>query len=404
MGGYGCGKTQTIAAWAFHRSAVNPPHVPGLIVCPTLKMARRTVVRALIDIFEKAECQYTLNKTDGTVTWGPERRLIWIESGEIPTNLSGTTVGWAALDEFGLLDEEVERRVVSRVRHADAVLRQLLYVGTPEGGGWSYARVREAGQSAVFAKASDNVFMPRDAIARLENLYRGDPIRYAMYVEGKPLRIAGNIYTAFDPTRHVRQCSNPRDGTVVVGADFNVGLMCSPVARYVPGEVHILDEVITRNTNTQEHFGRVKEALLKSGLAQMGGTQFFRGLVANGAPVEVWCDASGAARKTSSTTTDRNLLVELGFQPRHRPSNPAIRDRIETVQHALAHDRLFVSPAARLCVRALQEQDYEPSSNPPQPRKGAIGSDEPLDAATDPIGYMVCGVLPVQRPGLGRTG
>lgn len=402
MGGYAAGKTACVVAWALDRSACNPPGVAGMIVEPTLRMIRQVLVPSFAQLFDRMGVAYSVHKTDWTLTWGPQAREIRMASGEIPENLSGQNLAFAALDEAGLLAEEVERRVVSRVRDPRATLRQVLLVGTPEGGGWFYERIQQI--PTTYAKSMDNVYLAPDAIKRLTDLYAHDPARYAMYVLGQPRKIAGNIYSNYDPAKHLRPCENPRGGRLVLGADFNVGLMCTPVARLVSQEMHVVAEVISRQSNTEAHFQRVREFLLQRNLARMGTTQFFSGLLDTaGNPVEIWIDASGTARKTSATRSDRAILQELGFQPRHSSRNPAVRDRIETVQHALGHGRLYVDPAASFTAKALLEHDYLPGSYPPAPRK-VFGDKDALDAATDALGYMVCGVLPLQSSRIGQTG
>lgn len=402
MGGYGCGKTATLVAWAVDRSARNPASVAGMVVEPTWRMVRQVLVPAFRQFFERYGIKYSIHHTDWVIRWGPQEREIRLASGEIPENLSGQNLAFAALDEFGLMDEEVERRVVSRVRDPRATFKQTLYVGTPEGGGWSYDRVRE--MPTIYARTRDNVYLAEDALRRLEDMYQHDPNRYAMYVLGQPRKIAGNIYSNYNPATHSKPCENPRAGRLVLGADFNVGLMCTPIARFIKPELHVVGEVVSRQSNTEAHFQRVREYLLEKGLARVGTTQFFSGLIdGSGNPIEIWIDASGTARKTSSTRSDRAILQELGFQPRHSSRNPAVRDRIETVQHALGHGRLFVDPAAALTTKALLEHDYTPGSYPPQPRK-IWGDKDALDAATDALGYMVCGVLPLQSSRIGQTG
>lgn len=402
MGGYGSGKTLTMAMWAIDRSMRNPAHIPGLVIEPTYGMIKKALAPAFEEFLDRLGFWHHINQSDYTLTWGKERRTIWMASAEIPRNLSGSTVWGVGFDEFGLMDEEANRRGLSRARAPGAAIRQKFYCGTPEGGGWSYALVQQI--RTVYAASRDNVFLTPDYLDELERTYAHDKARYDMYLLGIPRKIAGNIYSNYDPAKHLRPCENPRGGRLVLGADFNVGLMCTPVARLVSQEMHVVAEVISRQSNTEAHFQRVRDFLLQRNLARMGTTQFFSGLLDTaGNPVEIWIDASGTARKTSATRSDRAILQELGFQPRHSSRNPAVRDRIETVQHALGHGRLYVDPAATFTAKALLEHDYLPGSYPPAPRK-VFGDKDALDAATDALGYMVCGVLPLQSSRIGQTG
>ena len=402
MGGFGSGKTKGLVAWMIDRSARNPPSVVGLVVEPTHRQVRQVLIPEFVKMFDRMGVWHQINKTDWTITWGPQKREIRTASGEIPENMSGQTVGFAAMDEFGLMQEEVDNRLVSRCRDPDAVINQILYVGTPEGGGWSYEKIQKI--RTIYAKSRDNFYLTQEALTRLDEQYKHDGNRYAMYVLGEPRKIAGNSYTNFHPPRHVVGCDNPTGGRLVLGADFNVGLMITPYARQVGTELHVLGEVVSRHSNTEAHFSRVRDVLIEAGLARHGSTQFFSGLLDHhGNAVEIWVDASSTARKTSSTRSDRAILQELGFQPRHNARNPGVRDRIETVQHALGHGRLYVDPDARMTIKALAEHDYQPGSFPPTPRK-QWGDKDALDAATDALGYMICGVLPITNARVGRTG
>ena len=104
-------------------------------------------------------------------------------------------------------------------------------------------------------------------------------------------------------------------------------------------------------------------------------------------------DASAGARKTSATISDRDIIRNAGFWPRKPNANPVVKERIGRVQYALAHDQLLFDPdGAPFMFRAIQRHEYERGSNPPQPRKHWGDGDDPLDAATDALGYLVCGV------------
>ena len=391
VGGVGSGKTFLLTRWAIHRSLVNPPSVMGLVVEPTLRQVKRVLVPEFRHAFESAGIPYTLNQSDYTLTWGPreERRTIWLASGEIPENLSGTTVGFAAMDEFALLDEEVYRRVTARVRDQKATLLQKLYVGTPEGLNWAHDLSLRC--KRVIMPTASNPFQPASYLRQLRKTF-ADPLRWKMYVEGEAVQLAGGIYTNFSE-RHCRSCENPRAGELAIGMDFNVAFMCTPIARCLGDEVHVIGEVVSAQTDTEKHIQRVKEYLITNGLAHMGreaGGFDDRMIGNNNHAIEAHLDASSVARKTSSTRSDRDIVRAAGFWPRHDSSNPPVRDRIARMQYGFAHDKIFIDPvAAPVTCDSLRKHSYRKGSNPPEPQKAWRDGDIPYDAACDGLGYMV---------------
>lgn len=394
VGGYGAGKTKALVMWAFDRALRNPPGSAVLLVEPTWAQVKKVLVPELRALFEGSDVAYTVNKSDWTFQF--EDRTIWCASGEIPENISGMTVACAGIDEPAIQDEEVDRRVSSRLRDPNAVVRQIAYFGTHEGLGWVYKKTQTV--PTVVVPSWENPFLPPDFLHRLRDRFAGDEMRFRMYVKGEAMSLQGGIYSRF-AERHRRRCDNPKEGTLVVGADFNVGFMCWPVCRLLKGELHVIGEVISKVTNTEEHCERVKDYLVKRGLARQQRGQFGTELVDSGNQrVDLHMDATATQRRTAATKTDKAIVKDAGFWPRCPTSNPAVRDRIETVQYALGHDLLFVDPdAAPFTAKALKEHAYAKNSDPPAPQKKFGENEDPLDAATDALGYAVMGVSSVLR-------
>lgn len=398
VGGYGSGKTYVLARWALLRSLANPPGTVGIIVVNLWRNAKRAVLPHLRAALEEMGLPYRVNMQDGSLKYGrgKEQREIWFASGEIPENLAGPNLAWAAMDEYALQDEECHRRLASRLRDPRATTkRQLLMVGTPEGMGWGYKKSLEA--KRVVMPTWSNTYLPAEYMDTLKRTFP-DELRYRMYVGGEAVMLEGMIYTNFQD-RHLRKCLNPDDtrGETCIGLDFNVGYMCTPIARCIGDEVHIWGEVMSTNTDTEAHLKRVREYLQAKGVGRMGrqggGVAFGDYMLGpNGQAIDAFMDASGAARKTSATRSDRDIVKAMGFWPKHDPSNPPVRDRIGRVQYALAHDKLFVDPeGAPTVARALREHGYKKGSQPPEPNKRWGEREVPLDAVTDAVGYLVVG-------------
>lgn len=112
---------------------------------------------------------------------------------------------------------------------------------------------------------------------------------------------------------------------IIVGLDFNVGLMAWTLAQTHLGEWYFFDEVAIRNTNTQEAVPVLIDKVRghKPGVILVG-------------------DATGNARKTSAAgNTDYSIIMEalktadIPFQNRTPESNPLVKDRVNVMNAKL---------------------------------------------------------------------
>lgn len=111
-----------------------------------------------------------------------------------------------------------------------------------------------------------------------------------------------------------------------------------------------------------------------------------------GHAIRVYPDASGKSRKTvDASRSDLILLRDAGLRVVVNPANPAVRDRIVSVNSAFENARLWVN--SRACPKlaaALEQQAYAANGEPD--KEG--GFDHPADA----LGYMVVKEMPVRKP------
>jgi hypothetical protein len=391
LGGFGSGKTWTLVLWAIFRSLMNPPNCTVLVVEPTYKQIDKVLLPCFFELFAKLGIGFDINLSKRIITHRGGRQ-IYMESGENPLTLSGMTVACAGIDEPAMQDEEVDRRVVSRVRDPRATIRQVLYTGTPEGLGWVYEKTKTT--PTIIAPTTANWMLPADRVQALRDLYKNDPIGEAMYIKGIPMARSGSIYLAFTDENQ-RECKNPKGGAIAVGMDFNVGLMVTPIARVIREEIHIFDEVISRNTRTYQHVPKVVEHLKSKGLAKFRRGEFNRpGLYGpDEKMIDSWMDATSTAEKSSSTTTDHEIVRDAGFWPQHSKRNPSVKDRIEAVNYALAHQHLFIDPkGAPFTLNAIRRHEYKRGTSQPMKGRDFGERTDPLDAATDPVGYLSFGL------------
>tara|TARA_R100001510_G_C7538494_1_gene127067 strand:+ start:107 stop:604 length:498 start_codon:yes stop_codon:yes gene_type:complete len=142
--------------------------------------------------------------------------------------------------------------------------------------------------------------------------------------------------------------------------------------------LHFFDEQITHNRNTEE-----AAELLDQKLRQL---YFSYGLTYKPREIKIYCDASGASRKTSAARSDTALLRSFGWRVMHHPSNPAIRDRVNAVNVAFLKSKLYIDEKATHLLQCVEQQGYDQSGLPEK---------NGLDHGADAIGYVISYLMPV---------
>ena len=172
----------------------------------------------------------------------------------------------------------------------------------------------------------------------------------------------GAVYPSFDPDVNCTDEQINDHGMISIGCDFNVTKTCAVAFKYENGTMYAVDE-ITGCMNTEDLVGALKEKYPKR-------------------MIEVYPDASGASRKTSTSQTDVTILRNAGFILKNPPSNPAVKDRVACCNQAFHQNILKVNK--RICphlTEALEFQTYDSSLRPDK----SSGYDHILDA----MGYYV---------------
>jgi hypothetical protein len=199
----------------------------------------------------------------------------------------------------------------------------------------------------------------------------------------------GAIFFAWDRAENCRPCEYRPGLPIIVGSDFNVDPMCWCLGHKVDNTLEWFDEVWMRDTNTQ----RSLDALWQRYSAHKGGFEFYG-------------DASGRARKTSSSTSDYLLILgdkrfqQAGRKIRYPETNPLLRDRFAACNamflNADADRRMFVDPKCTHLIDDIETRAYKP------------GTSEPADAhdqghMTDAMGYAVFRLFPIKYKAPGQS-
>jgi hypothetical protein len=320
------------------------------------------------------------------------------------------------LDELTYTREEAWTRVLGRLRHPEARRLCGCAVWTPKGYDWVHHRfVEQQHPDYHFVQATpkENTHLPSDFYDQLkqayaERFYRQEALGEYLDVYG------GNAYYAFSE-ENIREVEYDPGLGLCWALDFNVDPMCAVICQieehrqrsWHPSNpsarlVRVLDEIILPDSNTE---AAVREFIRRT--EELNGFPL-------PTPLTIYGDASGNSRSTKSATTDYQVIEEMfRRQPfrvamRQNTSNPAIRDRVNTMNNmmksASGSRNLFIHPKCRELLKDLRQVRWhrDAMGNP----TGVLDKSDPQRThVSDALSYLVAqewGLRPVggERPGL----
>ena len=322
VGGFGSGKTFIGGLRSIYLSYLHRP-IPGQYVSPSYKMAKRTIIPTLNEIFTKSGLRVTFNKSDFEYTihnWGGK---FSVGSGDDPDSLRGPNLAWMGIDEPFIQNKMVLDIALSRIRVGDIDKRELFLTGTPESLNWGYDIAMDDEKKYdigyVTGKTKDNYHLGEEYYKTLYNAYT--PEMREAYLDGKFVNLKlGRAYKSFDRTRHIKH--SDMQGEICAGIDFNVDYMSAEVFINGNGWIHFIDEIRKSHSNT---FELADELRMK-----------YPG-------IRVFPDPTGSGRRSSASKTDHQILRDAGFKVFFRKQVP-VMDRVNAVNSMLIQDRLTIAP------------------------------------------------------------
>lgn len=393
VGGFGAGKTVALVAWAIEITKVNHP-LPTLVIEPTFSQITRVFLPTIRRVLDEAKIRHAWNESKKCFTFWVKRKVhtIWCSSATDPETVKGISCGAAAIDEYESCPFPIMSAVLSRLRDARAKKVQLALIGTLEGfGEWSdLVDKPDFDAEVILASTYENKTLSQEFIASLKNTMTEAEFREK--VMGLRTPKTGVVYTRWDRTVHHGKPPTIQHGDdVEIWADFNVGKMawCFAVWRRENGieKAYVWRELVDENTDTLKH-----GILAKQEMAEELSRHYGRNVTEDEAAdiAVVVCDASGNARNTASKS-DVGILSGLGFRVWHPLSNPRVKDRVQSVQMALANGQLTIDmERAPYIARCIESQPYNKHGEPDKdPKRG-------LDHGSDAVGYGVYYRLPAQ--------
>lgn len=377
VSGYGGGKTFAVARKACTLALLNPG-ADGIITEPNHPLLTQILIPEMIDALEAFGIPYKYNRAESIFYCridGRQTRII-CKSMENYDRLIGINAAWVIMDEFDTAKTELAysafQRLMGRLRAGN--VRQMVIVSTPEGFKAMHrifvVEARE-GRRLIKARTADNRHLPDDYIPSLIEAYPAQLI--AAYLDGDFVNLtSGTVYNAYNRAANgSRETIKPNE-PLFIGQDFNVSDMASAIAVKRPNGLHIVGQLVGVYDTP---------ALLETLSDRYAGHL-----------VAVYPDASGGSRKTvNASTSDIAMIRRAGHRVVVDGSNPAVRDRIVSVNSAFQHGKLWVNEqAAPDVARCLEQQAYGKNGEPDK----AGG----FDHLNDALGYLVAKELPVRKP------
>jgi predicted phage terminase large subunit-like protein len=189
IGGLGSGKTRAGAVEILRQ----PAGSLGLVIAPTYRLLQDATQRTFFELTHKAE--------DGgaqLVEWHSTSRqetrlvngstILWRTATE-PDRLRGVNAGWAWVDEAGIVDEDVWRIIMGRLRREPG---RAWLTTTPTGAQhWTARLLGDPSAYVVRARTRDNTALPPEYIADLESRY--DAQWRAQELEGQFVDWSGGL-------------------------------------------------------------------------------------------------------------------------------------------------------------------------------------------------------------------
>lgn len=379
VAGLGAGKSRA-ATMRLILLMLQDPGINTLYTMPTYDLLKLRAIPGVIDDLNMLGLKYRINKSDYAITING-LGTIFFRSYDNPNRLIAFEVAHSVADELDVLTKEqaqlVWRKISERTRQPAIQANSIAAVTTPDQGfsGYVYDRwVARADDSTELIKAStlSNPYLPPGYVEQIRANY--DAALAEMYINGDFVSLTANkVYHYFDRKKHDTDIVIEKGDHLHIGLDFNIGGCCAPVCIIDEEGPVAVDEFVSKDTRDFINNVSVRYP---------------------GHHITIYPDASGRSGHTNATMSDIALLEAAGLRVEAPPKNPFVRDRVNSVNALLCHDRLAINTAkCPKLTQALETQGYNDKGEPEK-----FNTHPAIDDWTDSLGYLIHRLFPVNRP------
>lgn len=385
VGGFGSGKTGALIKRAIRLKFVYPGQNIAYYL-PTFSLIGDIAIPRFIE----ALAEIGMEEGDDFKVISSQRPRIEIFAGgdiilrsmDNPAKIVGYEVADSFADELDTLEADKARLVWqkmlarNRQKKPDGAPNTIAVGTTPEGFRFVYERWKRAPPSDKYQLIKASTYsnarnLPEGYIQDLIDDYPSNLIQ--AYLDGEFVNLtSGAVYPEFDRELNRSSAVIVPGEPLHIGMDFNVGKMTAVVFVQRDGWPHAVQEV-TGVLDTPAMILAIKRRFPNHAIF-------------------IYPDASGASRKSNdASVSDIALLQQAGFTVFNNKANPAVRDRILSMNrliHANSIRRLKVNPdTCPAFAEGLEKQAYND--------KGEPDKSSGLDHAVDAGGYFICYRFPV---------
>ena len=378
VGGLGSGKSKA-GTLRLIRLLLADPGANGAYYMPVYDLLTLRAIPGIEEDLEQLGLEYRTNKSSYTIDIIGYGTIIF-RSYDRPERIIAYEVAHSICDELDTLPKDkaalVWRKISERNRQNREHKNTLGLVTTPDQGvnGFVYekwVKKQQDGYTLFKASTYSNPFLPEDYAEQILANY--DPILAQLYLEGEFVSLNQNkVYHFFDRTKHhVARSLTVNDSVIHIGLDFNIGGCCAVTFVIENNNPIAVDEFVSHDT--QDFINNLTRYAGKTCV--------------------IYPDASGKANKTNSSQSDISMIAQAGYQLQYKPSNPAVRDRINAYNGLLSHDRLLINTdTCPNLTNALETQGYDDKGDPEK-----FNAHPAIDDWVDSSGYLIAYKYPVIR-------
>ena len=384
VGGFGSGKTAAAIARIMRLKRMCPGQDVAYYL-PTYGLVEDIAFQRFPAMFDRLGLGYKLNRQ--TATLQTDLGRIIFRTMDNPDRIVGFEVAHSILDELDTLPIEKARnvwnKIIARNRQkastagGKSVANTVAVSTTPEGFRFVHERWvknKVPGYELFRAKTMDNAAnLPDGYIDNLRNSYPSNLL--SAYLDGEFTNLtAGSVYSEYDRSLNATSETVQPGEALHIGMDFNVTRMAAVVHVLRGADPHAVGELVDV-FDTPAMIALIKDKY-------------------RGHSVMVYPDASGGSRRSvMASESDLSLLKAAGFRVCVNSVNPAVKDRVLSVNAMLNKDgkrRYKVNP--QTCphlVESLEKQAYDKNGEPDK----TAGFDHVIDAT----GYFISYKFPIVK-------
>jgi PBSX family phage terminase large subunit len=374
VGGFGSGKTHAGIMRAVSLKSQIPEDVAYYL--PTYDLIRTIAYPRFSELLDELKIRHTLNKSEAVIYTPDYGGMIRFRTMDTPERIVGYETAHSVLDELDTLPTEKARevwnKVIARNRKHSKLGNSVAVTTTPEGYRFVYEtwHKNKRDDYVIYkARTQDNPFLPDGYIQSLQNIYPANLL--AAYLDGEFVNLtAGSVYAEFDRLLNQSNEAIIAGEPLHIGLDFNVTKMAAVVHVLRGDNPHAVNE-LTGIFDTP--------AMIQSIKAKYNGHKIF-----------IYPDASGNNRKSQNASeSDIALLKQAGFNIMVNPANPAVKDRVLSMNRLIRERKYLVNPdTCPELVESLERQAYDKNGDPDK----TAGFDHVLDAT----GYCIAYRYPIR--------